>query len=345
MIKALIKSNKSGSIIFWLAILVFQCNIKEEAGIIMTVNGPISKYEMKESLCHEHVLVDFVGADSTGDHRWDKSEVIKVVLPYLKQLRELGCKTFIDCTPAYLGRDPVLLKILSDSSGLNIITNTGYYGARNNKYLPPHAYNETADELAQRWISEWNDGINDTNIKPGFIKISVDSESDTLSYLHKKLVIAAAKTHLQTGLTIASHTGLANPAFEQLAILENEGVGPEAFIWVHSQAEKDYDNHIKAAQIGAWVSLDGLNDDNIEDYINLIKHFKRNNLLNKILLSHDAGWYSVGEQNGGDFKDYNTIIDTLIPSLKKENFTDEEIRQLIVYNPMNAYEIKVRIII
>ena len=86
MINALIKSINSRSIIFWLAILVFQCNIKKEAGIIMTVNGPISKYEMRETLIHEHVLVDFVGADSTGDHRWDKSEVIKVVLPYLKQL-------------------------------------------------------------------------------------------------------------------------------------------------------------------------------------------------------------------------------------------------------------------
>ncbi len=133
-------------------------------------------------------------------------------------------------------------------SGLNIITNTGYYGAVNNKFIPGYAFNESADQIAGRWTKEWEEGIEGTGIKPGFIKIGVNG--GPLSDMHKKLISAAARTHLKTGLVIASHTGPAVPAFEQIEILKDEGVSPEAFIWVHAQSEKDPANRIKAAQVG-----------------------------------------------------------------------------------------------
>jgi len=305
----------------------------------MTVNGPVSSKEMGVSLIHEHILVDFIGADSITFMRWDKSKVADRSLPFLKQIKDLGCQTFIECTPAYLGRDPLLLKSLSASSGLNILTNTGYYGAVNNKYIPQHAFYETADQLAARWILECENGIDGTGVKPGFIKIGV--ENGNLTDLHKKLVVAAARTHLKTGLTIASHTGPAIPAFEQLDILKIEGVAPEAFIWVHAQSEKDLSNHVKASKMGAWIGLDGLNENNLTDYIRMIKNLRENNLLNKILLSHDAGWYHPGEENGGEYRGYTTLFKKLIPLLRKENFSEKEINQLLVFNPSEAFKIGV----
>jgi phosphotriesterase-related protein len=319
-----------------LMMIVSGCSSKED-GIIMTVNGPLSSAEMGISLIHEHILVDFIGADSITDQRWARSSVAERSVPFLEQLRGLGCLTFFECTPSYLGRDPVLLKELSDVSGLNIITNTGYYGAGNNKYLPEHAFNETADQLAARWKMEWDSGIAGTGIKPGFIKIGV--MDGNLSDLHRKLAEAAARTHLQTGMTIASHTGPATPAFEQLDILHREGVAPEAFIWVHAQVEKDPGNHVRAARMGAWISLDGVNDDNLTDCINMIKNLKDNDLLNKVLLSHDAGWYHPGEENGGDYRGYNTIFEKLVPLLGTENFSEAEIDQLLVKNPAAAFTI------
>ena len=332
-------SKKPILLSFCLLFFLSQCKTEKD-GIIMTVNGPVSSKEMGVSLIHEHVLVDFIGADSITDQRWDKRKVIERTMPFLKQIKELGCQTFVECTPAYLGRDPLLLKHLSYSSGLNILTNTGYYGAVNNKYLPKHAFTESADQLAYRWTMEWVDGIEETLVKPGFIKIGV--ASDTLSDLHKKLVSAAAKTHLRTGLTIASHTGPSVPAFEQLEILKNEGVAPEAFTWVHAQAEKDLDNHVKAAKMGAWIGFDGLNEKNPEEYVRMIKNMKENHLLNKVLLSHDAGWYRPGEENGGEYRGYTTLFEKLIPLLQKENFTKREIHQLLVSNPAKAFTIRVR---
>ena len=333
MIKKIILSG------FCLIIFLSHCSTEKD-GIIMTVNGPVSSKEMGVSLIHEHILVDFIGADSITDKRWDKSKVIDKSLPFLKQIKDLGCQTFIECTPEYLGRDPLLLKSLSDSSGLNILTNTGYYGAVNNKYIPQHAFIETADQLAARWIMEWENGIGSTGIKPGFIKIGV--EKGNLTELHKKLVTAAARTHLKTGLKIASHTGPAIPAFEQIEILQNEGVAPEAFIWVHAQSEKDPDNHVKAARMGVWIGLDGLNDNNLADYVRMIKNLRDNNLLNKILLSHDAGWYRPGEENGGEYRGYTTLFEKLIPALRNAQFSEKEIKQLLVINPAKAFEIRIR---
>ncbi len=324
---------------FYSMILLSQCISKKDA-IIMTVNGPIPVVKMGVTLEHEHILVDFIGADSISQQRWDKSKVAEIALPYLKQIKELGCQTLIECTPAYLGRDPLLLKSISDLSGINILTNTGYYGAMDNKYLPKYAFTESADQLSSRWIYEFYNGIDKTGVKPGFIKISVGSGN--LSELHRKLVSAAARTHLKTGLTIASHTGPAIPAFEELQILQKEGVSPEAFIWVHAQVEKDLSTHIKAARMGAWISLDGINDDNLEDYIRILKNMKENKLLGKVLLSHDAGWYHPGEENGGKYRGYTTIFTKLLPLLKKENFSKREIHQLLVTNPAEAFTIRIR---
>ncbi len=117
-------------------LLVFKsCNPAPEE-FIMTVNGPIAISEMGTTLVHEHVLVDFIGADSTGYHRWDKDEVVEVVTPYLSAIRNLKVNTLIECTPAYLGRDPRILKKLSDRTGMHLVTNTGNYGAYNNKFIP-----------------------------------------------------------------------------------------------------------------------------------------------------------------------------------------------------------------
>jgi predicted metal-dependent phosphotriesterase family hydrolase len=318
----------------------YNCSKEEKTGIIMTVKGSVPVEKAGIWLTHEHILVDFIGADSINESRYDKEAVIRKVLPFLKQIKAFGCMTFVECTPSYLGKDPIILKALSDSTGMNIITNTGYYGANNNKYIPGFALVESADQIAEQWIREWENGINGTGIKPGFIKIAVNNGS--LSDFHKKLIIAAARTHLKTGLTIASHTGPAVPAFEQLDLLTREGVSPEAFIWVHAMNEKNPDNLIKAARMGAWISLDKLNDKNVEEHFKIIKVFKDNNLLNKVLISHDAGWFDPAKKNGGDFRGYTTLFKILIPALKKDNFSEKEIKQLIVINPSKAFEIRIR---
>ena len=324
------------------AAIVTRCASKDAIEeMIMTVNGPVSAKDLGMVLSHEHILVDFAGAEiASMPDRYNPVEVFNTVLPYLRQIKQLGCKTFFDFTPAYLGREARLLKRLSDATGLHIITNTGYYGARGGEHLPVYAIDESADELAARWIGEFESGIGDTGIKPGFVKIGV--EAGPLSEIDVKLVRAGARTHLATGLTVATHTGPAEGALEQLTILKEEGVHPSAWIWVHAQAEQDMSRHIEVARQGAWVAFDGIGERHLDRDVALLKHMKDNELLEHVLLSQDAGWYSVGEENGGGFRDYSYLITGFLPELEKAGFTDEEIELLTVDNPARAFTISIR---
>jgi phosphotriesterase-related protein len=320
---------------------IFLLGWKKKKPFVYTVNGPIEKSKLGSALIHEHILVDFIGADKINYSRWNRDEVAEKVLPFLQEVRQAGIKSFFDCTPAFLGRDVSLLKELSAKSGLNIITNTGYYGAVNKKYLPVWAFHETAEQLAARWINEFENGIEGTAIKPGFIKISVDANLP-LAEIDAKLVKAAAITHRKTGLTICSHTGPAKAAFAQLEIIEKEGVKPDAFVWVHAQAEEDKTYLIKAAKAGAWVSLDGIGWGDFDNYTDSLIKLKNEGQLNRVLISHDAGWYKPDEDKGGEFKGYTNIFKELIPRLRNNGFNDSDINQLLVLNPAEALSIYVR---
>lgn len=311
-----------------------------ETDMIMTVQGPIQAEAMGLTLIHEHILVDFTGAAGYGPNRWNDDAVVEKVLPYLTAVKTAGCQTFIDCTPAYLGRDITLLQTLSMRSGLHIITNTGYYGGSDNKYLPQHAFTETEDMLAARWIKEYTHGIDGTAAKPGFIKTSVNNSS--LSAISQKLIRAAARCHRATGLTIASHTGPAVPAFEAMDILREEGVANQAFIWVHAQDEKDWSRYVTAARAGAWVSLDGVSDDNISEYTERLSLLKKEHCLKNVLLSHDAGWYEPAKAGGGTIRPYTTLFLKLIPNLRNNGFTEQDIIQLLRRNPADAFRIRIR---
>ena len=318
----------------------------EPENVIMTVNGPIPAKELGTTLVHEHVLVDFIGADSTGYHRWNKLEAVERIVPFLSEIQDMKVKTLIECTPAYVGRDPVLLKMLSDRTGMQLVTNTGYYGSHGNKFIPEAFYGMTAREISEVWIDEFENGIDGSGIKPGFIKIAVEN-SDTLSPEHVKIVTAAAYTHNRTGLVIASHTGPDNPAFAQIKILRSYGVNPSSFIWVHAQ-HGTLEGNIRAASQGTWISLDNVNTDNnggVEDefsvawYAERILSLKEAGLLNRVLISHDAGWYSPGQENGGNFRGYSGIFTTLVPALSERGLNQMEIDQLLITNPQKAFGI------
>ncbi|GAA4456114.1 aryldialkylphosphatase [Nibrella saemangeumensis] len=301
------------------------------SGIVHTVRGPIRTNQLGLTLIHEHILVDFIGASETGPHRWKRAAVVARMLPYLQELKRLGCRTLVECTPSYLGKDPLLLSELSERSGIQIITNVGYYGAVDNKFLPPHAFTETADQLADRWVAEYENGIESTGIRPGFMKISVNP--GPLSDLHRKLVTAAARTHKRTGLTIYSHTGPYVPAFEQIEILKQEGVNPSAFVWVHAQGQNMV-HYARAVREGAWVSLDGLDSGNVDKYAETLLLMKENKLLHRTLLSHDAGWYDPAKPDGGPVsRDYTVLFKRLMPDLNRQGFTKKDWKLLLEENP------------
>jgi len=298
---------------------------------VATVRGPVDPSELGTTLVHEHVLVDFVGADKVSRDRYDADEAFRVVLPHLLAIEKRGVRTLLECTPAWLGRDPALLLRLSMASGLHIVTNTGYYGAAQDKYLPAHAFTESAERLAERWTSEWRDGIEGTSIRPGFLKTGVDP--GPLSEIDRKLITAAALCHRRTGLRIHCHTGDGRAAMDILSVLEEQRLSPTAFVWVHAQNEKDRALHLRAAKAGAWIELDGVSEAARDAHVAAVMDLARAGLLERVLLSQDAGWYRVGEPGGGRFRPYTYLIDGFIPALRQAGLGESDVRALLVDNP------------
>jgi phosphotriesterase-related protein len=311
-----------------------------DAGRVMTVTGEIAASEMGTTLVHEHVLVDFIGADRVSRDRYDPEDVFRKVLPHLVAVREAGGRTLVECTPAFLGRDPALLRRLSEASGLRLLTNTGYYGAAADKHVPAHAYTETAEQLAERWTREHRDGIEGSSVRPGFQKIGVDA--GPLSAIDRKLVTAAAICHRQTGLTIAVHTGDGRAAMEILDVLKAQSVGPSAYVWVHAQNEKDRLLHLRAAAAGAWIELDGLSPESFETHLAALTDLAKAGHLGRALVSHDAGWYHVGEPGGGRYRGHTLLFERFLPELRKRGLDEAAIRRLTIENPAEAFAIRVR---
>ncbi|MEO5889781.1 MAG: hypothetical protein ABIQ31_05980 [Ferruginibacter sp.] len=331
--------------------MTFPFRVDDEQQFVMTVSGQVNIDKLGIVLPHEHIVTDFTGAEKVTQPQYNRMDAYHVILPALMKLKAHGVSLITECTPNYIGRDVRLLQQLSDGSGINIMTNTGYYSAVGQKYLPQHAFDESIDQLAARFLKEWQEGIDGTGIRPGFIKLGVDG--GPLKEVEKKIIKAAAQTHLKSGLKIAIHTGDDLAAREEYAILTGEGIAPQGFIWVHAQNDKTGDTQIELAKKGCWVSLDGINatDASIREYSDHLMRLKKNGLLNKVIISHDDGWAVNKNEHSGSvtldlFKNGNTIpyqsiFTSLEPYLLKNGFTKEDLSMLMIKNPAKAYAIKV----
>lgn len=279
------------------------------------------------TLVHEHVLVDFIGADRIAPGRYDPDEVFRAAKPKLDEIYKLGCRRFLECTPNFLGRDPRLLRRLTDATGIDIWTNTGLYAAANYKFVPDFARTESAAQLAMRWTKEFENGID--GVKPGFIKIGVNK--GPLGDLDRKLVLAAAMCSRDTGLMIASHTGDGAAALEQLAILSGQ-VPANRFVWVHAQNELDHEIHATVAKAGAWVEFDGIHEKTANWHRQCVVAMEKRGLLAQTLISQDSGWYRPGEPGGGEYRGYDFIYREFLPALP-----GPWRRTLMIDNPRRAF--------
>jgi phosphotriesterase-related protein len=304
---------------------------------VQTVLGPIAADAAGLTLPHEHLFSRF-GLEPKERHEYEADRLRANLVPYIRYLQALGCRTVADCTTAYFGRDVRLLKELSAATGVHVLTNTGYYGAADDRYVPAHAVAETADQLAARWLAEWRDGIDDSGVRPGFIKTGVDE--GPLSAIDRKLLVAAARTHRESGLTIACHTG-DNPeaAFEQLDILKAEGVSPRAWIWVHAHAVKDREALTRAAGAGAWIELDGLASDTFEAHLERVLELRLGGFLGQTLLSHDGDGHPAP---GRVPRDFHLLLTSLRHALQDRGLSPAEVSQLLVLNPAAALAVRVR---
>lgn len=310
---------------------------------IMTVRGKVPVSELNSALPHEHVMTNFIGASQEKIPEQVNKDHINQLAPYYEHLKKEGINFIFECTPAFIGRDVKFLKELSIATGLHFVTNTGFYAAVDKKYLPEIFYKSDATAISKIWIDEFNNGIEGTGIRPGFIKIGFGK--GPIDSIEQKLLHAAILASKSTGLVIGAHTGDYASSLSQYNLIVKENLDPSRLIWIHSQNASNEERKALAEK-GCWISLDGVSENNFNDYAESILFMKKNNLLHRLLISHDDGWSVLSNGSYDSIepfkkgKQYATISEKLIPVLIQKGMNEKEIEQVMKINPKKCFALK-----
>ena len=121
--------------------------------MINTVTGPIAAADLGFTLMHEHVMVSASGMyrsypDLLGPNREERA------VERLRQAKAAGIDTFVDATTFDLGRDPELLRAVSERSGVNIVNVTGWW-----LDVPRFIRNVSPNQMAREFVRDIEEGF------------------------------------------------------------------------------------------------------------------------------------------------------------------------------------------
>jgi len=300
----------------------------------VTTQGPLLAEGLGVVLPHEHIFTDLRGPTAPGYGQADPADVVRVMKPWLAGARQRGVGVLFECTSIGVGRNVALVDRVARESGLPVVVPTGVYGR--DAFAPAQHRNMTEDELTTLFIKEIREGIDGTEIRAGFIKTATGS--GPMTPLEEKFLRAAGRAARETGTAVASHSPLGGNASKQAAILESISPGIR-FIWVHAQNEGNRDLHRQLAARGVFIEFDSLGWNPGQDptIITAVKELLAVGYGDRVLLSHDAGWYQPGQPNGGTQKGYTYLIDMFIPKLRAAGVSDAAIRMITETNPVRAF--------
>ena len=300
---------------------------------LMTTLGPKRADELGMILPHEHVFVDLRTDDQPGYAQAEAADVIALMGPELAAARAAGVTALVECTPVGVGRRADILKAVSEAAGMPLVVPTGIY---REPWVPAWAHAASEDALCDWMLGELNGQIEQSGVRAGFIKLSAGD--DGITDCEAKILRAATRAALESGAAIGSHTIRGRVVRDQLDIIEAGGYTAERFIWIHASAEPDFALNLEMARRGAWIEYDWIGDPaNDADFIDRIARMLDAGLGDRLLLSHDRGWYDPAQPGGGTPKPFTYISRHFLPKLRAAGVDDATIQILTRENPFRAF--------
>jgi phosphotriesterase-related protein len=218
--------------------------------MLNTVTGPISADALGFTLMHEHVMVSAPNLYRTYPDLFGPPQREERAIAALKRAQEAGVQTIIDATTYDLGRDPELLRVVAEGSGVNIINATGWW-----LDVPRFVKGVSANQLAREFIRDVREGFRGTDIKAGILKCAADFEGVTPEL--ETMARAVARAHGETGLNIMVHSyPTGQVARRQLEIFKEEGVDLTKVKVDHSNDTTDTEYLKWILDQGCYLGLD-----------------------------------------------------------------------------------------
>lgn len=308
--------------------------------MIQSVSGLLSVDELGTTLMHEHILQANWSMRMSYKDWFDYDSFIEWAAVDVGRTKEMGIKTLVEQTPVCLGRDIHAIKDVAERTGMQIIVSTGFFYTENQWMFG------RAEENFVKWLmKDIEEGIQDTDIRPGLIKCGTDTPG--ITELNCTLLKAHARTSKLSGLPIATHSWHKNRSgIGQMDIFEEEGLNPKKILVGHCGDTNDIPYLEELLRRGCYIGLDRFGDDAknpLESRVNTLMELCDRGWIRQLMISHDYvsfvdlgnfEWETKRHQDPDDAK-YNSryIHRYVLPLLREKGFGEEEITQLLQGNP------------
>ena len=300
---------------------------------LITTLGRLERNQLGMILPHEHIFTDLRRWDEPGYAQADTAAVVALMAPEMERARAAGVTALVECTPVGVGRRADILKAVSEAAGFPLVVPTGIY---REPWIPPWAHAAGEDELCEWMRAELAGQIEQSGVQAGFIKLSAGD--DGMTGCEVKILRAASRAAKDSGAAIASHTRRGWVAGEQVNIIEECGYTAHRFIWVHAQNEPEFEINLELARRGVWIEYDAIGRDSGDDvFLQRTLHMLDAGLVNRVLLSHDRGWFDPAKPGGGSPRPFTHLSEHFLPQLRAAGVDEATIRLLTYDNPFRAF--------
>lgn len=303
---------------------------------VHSVTGKIPVTTLGHMQCHEHIFLRKGPSYKTNPALCMDDE--RLSLQELKAYKNAGGNSIIDAQPGFFGRDPIMLKKLSEESGVNILAVTGFHKLMFEETSSPlNAMSE--DALTVHFSSEILQGMCDpcgtpTNIKATLIKAALE-QNGFEHPIYQKFFRAAARAAAETGAPIMVHTEKSTDLFGLLEFFSTYGIPANQVMICHlDRTHYDINYHRLILQTGCTLCYDSINRTKYishEQELDLIKKMCDAGLENQIVLSLDTTAQRLRAYGAQDMGlDY--ILRSYIPMLKSHGITNTQIQKMCCTN-------------
>ena len=312
---------------------------------VETVRGPVELDRLGPTLMHEHIFVLGVEAMQNfghfwGEHYWDEEVRVADAIAKLQRLRDGGIQTIVDPTVHGLGRFVPRLQRINAEVDLNIVVATGVYAFLE---LPMFLANRSDEWLAELFVREIREGIDDSGVKAGFLKCAV--EKDGLIGDVPRVLAAIAAAAVETRAPVMVHTNApAKTGLIALETLTKAGVDPTRIVIAHAGDSNDLDYLRAIADTGAWLGCDRFNIPHFNPDANRIETLVAlvaEGYTPSVHLGHDgACFYDFMFGNpwfADEHPDFLHISTNIVPALLAAGVTQAQIDEMFVENPRRFF--------
>ncbi|MBB3138796.1 phosphotriesterase-related protein [Rhizobium pisi] len=299
---------------------------------LRTTLGPKRKSELGMILPHEHVFVDLRTPDQPGYAEAEIEDVVRLMAPEIERIKRLGVTALVECSTGGVGRRADIDLAVSLATDFPIVVPTGNY---REPWIPEWVRHASEQEMEAWMLRELTVQIGETGFQAGWIKLSAGD--DGMTALETKILRAAARAAAQTDAVIGSHTIRGRVVMDQLDIIEAEGYRADRFISIHTQEEKDFAYNVAVAERGAWIEYDHVGRAGDDEVAELVIKALEVGCGDRLLLSHDRGWFDPALPMGGTPKPYTHLSTVLLPELKRRGVDDATLIGLTHDNPFEAF--------